>query len=184
MEQTAGGTALLDPTHLLQQELGITPGSVVGDLGCGGAGYFAMTAARLVGQNGKVFAVDVLKSALANIASRKEMEKLTNIETVWSNLEVFGGTKINNNTLDYALLTNILFQNSNKLAILKEAGRLLKQGGKLLVIDWHEGRFALGPQPKDKVSKEEVIALARQAGLAHERTFPAGMWHYGLIFTK
>lgn len=184
MEQTAGGTSLLNPSELLVKELEVAPGSVVGDLGCGGAGYFALTAARLVGQNGKVYAVDVQKSVLANLESLAKMEKLENVGTVWSNLEVFGGTKINNETLDYALLVSVLFQNENRLAILKESARLLKKEGKLLVVEWNEGRFAMGPQTKDKVSKEEISQLARQAGLTEVKSFKAGKWHYGLIFTK
>lgn len=181
---TAGGTTLLNANELLRDELGVFPGGIIADLGCGGAGYFVITAAKIVGSEGKVYAVDVQVSVLDNIQSRADIEHLTNIETVWSNLEVFGATKINNDVLDYATLVNILFQNSNKLGILKEASRLLKSGGKLLVIDWEEGRFNMGPRHAMKVPKDEVVGLAKQAGLRLEKQFAAGVWHYGLLFVK
>jgi len=182
--ETAGGTTLLNADELLRNELGVLPGGVIADLGCGGAGYFVITAAKIVGNEGKVYAVDVQISVLDNIQSRADMEQLTNIETVWSNLEVFGATKINNDALDYATLVNILFQNSNKLAILKETARLLKSGGRLLVVDWEEGRFNMGPRHAMKVSKSEVVEWAKQAGLKFEKQFAAGVWHYGLLFVK
>lgn len=181
---TAGGTTLLNADEILRNELGVVPGSIVADLGCGGAGYFVITAAKIVGGEGKVYAVDVQVSVLDNVKSRAEIEHITNIETIWSNVEVFGATKINNGALDYATLVNVLFQNANKLGMLKEAARMLKTGGKLLVIDWSEGRFNMGPRHAMKVSKDEVVKLAEQAGLRLEKSFAAGVWHYGLVFVK
>ncbi len=60
----------IKPETILKQ-IGLQGGMQVADLGCG-AGYFALPAARLVGSRGKVYAVDVQKSALAQV--RKEAQ--------------------------------------------------------------------------------------------------------------
>ncbi|PIP29456.1 hypothetical protein COX27_01375, partial [Candidatus Kuenenbacteria bacterium CG23_combo_of_CG06-09_8_20_14_all_36_9] len=113
-----GGTELLNPSDLIKNKLGVFYGAKVADLGCGGAGFFALQNAEVVGPNGLVYAVDVLKSALANVEARAKISGFKNIKTVWSNLEKYGATKINNESVDFTLLINILFQNKNHLEIL------------------------------------------------------------------
>jgi len=179
-----GGTELLNPSDLIKNKLGVFYGAKVADLGCGGAGFFALQNAEVVGPNGLVYAVDVLKSALANVEARAKISGFKNIKTVWSNLEKYGATKINNESVDFTLLINILFQNKNHLEILKEAARLTKKGGKILIVDWKEGRVPIGPAPDDKVKAGEVTTMAQNLGLNLEQQFDAGLFHYGLIFMK
>ena len=179
-----GGNELLDAERILKQDLGVTYGAKVGDFGCGGGGFFALQAAKLVGDRGEIFAVDILKSVLNNVASRARSLGLENIVTVWSNLEVFGATKILDGSLDYGLLTNVLFQNKDPRTIIREAVRMLKLEGQLLIIDWKEGRFPLGPLPQDKVSPQTVRDIVAEFYLSEIASFDAGPFHYGIIFKK
>jgi ubiquinone/menaquinone biosynthesis C-methylase UbiE len=179
-----GGNELLNPEKILKDELGLMPGAYVGDFGCGGAGYFAIQTAKIIGDSGLVSAVDILQPVLKNIASRAQELNLKNVKTIWSNLEKFGACKINNDSLDFGLIINVLFQNKDKKAILKEVARMIKPLGKLLIIDWKEGRFPLGPRQTDKISTEEVVALAGEFGLKLAKKFEAGQYHFGLVFEK
>ncbi|MEW6610736.1 MAG: methyltransferase domain-containing protein [Patescibacteria group bacterium] len=179
-----GGNEILDAEYILKNKLGLTYGAKVGDFGCGGGGYFALQAAKLVGDRGEVFAVDILKSVLNNVASRARSLGLENIVTVWSNLEVFGATKILDGTLDYGLLMNVLFQNKDPRAIIHEAVRMLKVEGQLLILDWKEGRFPLGPLPQDKVPLHRVREMVVELSLSEAASFDAGPFHYGIIFKK
>ncbi|OGL77708.1 hypothetical protein A3J43_04420 [Candidatus Uhrbacteria bacterium RIFCSPHIGHO2_12_FULL_54_23] len=179
-----GGNELINSEWLLKEKAGLSFGMKVGDFGCGGGGYFALQAARLVGDHGQVFAVDILKSVLNNVLSRARSLGIENIATVWSNLELFGATKLMDSSLDSGLLINILFQNNEPDAILKEAARMIRKGGLLLVVDWKEGRFPLGPLPQDKVPASKVRDMARALGLTEKDSFDAGPFHYGLMFEK
>lgn len=179
-----GGNELLNPVDLIKNKLGVFYGARVADLGCGGAGFFALQNAQVVGPDGIVYAVDVLKSALANVEARAKILGFRNIKTVWSNLEKYGATKINNESVDFTLLVNILFQNKNHLEILKEAARLTKKGGKILIVDWKEGRFPIGPAPEDKIKPVDLIAIAQNLGLSLEQQFDAGLFHYGIVLVK
>jgi len=179
-----GGNELINAEKVLKDKLGLTYGMKVGDFGCGGGGYFALEASRLVGDHGQIFAVDVLQSVLSNVASRAQSLGVENITTVWSNLEVFGATKILDDSLDAGLILNVLFQNKDPRAIIREAARMVRPGGELLVIDWKEGRFPLGPLPQDKVSPSTVRRVARDLGLVETYAFDAGPFHYGVIFEK
>ncbi len=179
-----GGNELINAEDVLKNRLGLTFGMKVGDFGCGGGGYFALEASRLVGDHGQVFAVDVLQSVLSNIASRAQSLGVENITTVWSNLEVFGATKVLDESLDAGILINVLFQNKDPRSVIREASRMVRSGGMLLVADWKEGRFPLGPLPQDKVSAQTVRRVAEELGLIEQGSFDAGPFHYGIIYEK
>ncbi|MFC1622726.1 class I SAM-dependent methyltransferase, partial [Patescibacteria group bacterium] len=179
-----GGSELLNPQDLIANKLGVTYGAKVADLGCGGAGYFVMQCAQIVGDSGVVYAIDILKNVLSNVETRAKLLGFKNIKTIWSNLEKPGATKINNEEMDFVLLINILFQNNDHLNILKEATRITKHNGKLLIVDWKPGRFPIGPQPDNKLSIEQLSTLAQTLYLKIESQFNAGKFHYGAVLVK
>ena len=99
----------------------------VADLGCGSSGHFVFPSAKLVGKKGIVYAVDILRTTLETVNKRARIENLANIKTVWSNLEIFGATKIEAGSLDVGLLINTLYQSHKRAEILRESIRLLKK---------------------------------------------------------
>jgi len=156
----------------------------VAELGCGNFGFFVFPLARLVGKQGKVYAVDILKPTLEEITRESKKENLTQVYTVWSNLEIFKATKIENSSLDNALLINILHQSEKKIEILREAIRLLKRGGKLLIVEWKSTDIPLGPKPERRVNVDSLKTAIPKIGLTIKEEFEAGPYHYGLILTK
>jgi len=178
-----GGNELLDPQKLLK-EIGVTQGMKVGDLGCGGRGFFSLQAAKMVGQSGLVYAVDILKPVLKSVVNEARSMGIYNIKPVWSNLEVVGATKIKEGEIDIALVNNLLFQVKENRNVIREAKRLLKPEGKLMVVDWKKTDIPFGPPVEMRVSPEEVKKLAEKEGFELEKEFEAGTYHYGLIFKK
>lgn len=182
-KQTFGKSELLDAKTILRDILQIKPGNLVADLGAGG-GLFTTQAAVLVTNKGQIYAVDIIKNILSEIASRARMAGLNNIKTVWSNLEMVGATKIKEASLDYCLLVNILFQSTKHFEVLSEATRLLKPGGKILIIDWSDTTPGFAPSNDRQVDPGEMIELSRRLNLTLEKEFRAGNYHFGLIFIK
>ena len=68
-------------TDLLLAALQLQPGDVVADIGAG-TGYFTLPMARMVGEGGRVLAVDIQPEMLAIIEQRMEAEGVENIETL------------------------------------------------------------------------------------------------------
>jgi len=178
-----GKSELLNSNQILAQMLNVKIGQRVADLGAGG-GMFTIQSARLVGEPGQVYAVDIIKNTLSDIESKARMANLYNIKTVWSNLEMVGATKIPEASLDHALLVNVLFQSSNVENMIKEAIRLLKSGGKLLVIDWSDTSSGLGPNKERHINPDSIMQIAQKNNLIIEQRFKAGQYHFGLIFIK
>lgn len=183
VKKIAGGNELLNPEKILK-EVGLGYGSKVGDLGCGRMGFFALQAGKLIGDNGQVYAVDIMKNVLASVGSRAKLEGLNNIKPIWSNLEILGATKIPEATLDFALLINILFQSKKQKEIMTEAVRLLKTGGKMVIIDWKTSNTLFGPESQARVPPDKVEEMAISLNLKKEKSFEAGPYHYGFIFIK
>jgi arsenite methyltransferase len=178
-----GKSELMDAGKILSELLQVKKGDMVGDLGAGG-GLFLMQAARLVGDQGQVYAVDVVKNILSELESKARLSGLNNIKTVWSNLELIGATKINSESLDSAILVNVLYQSEKHFEIMSEATRLLKKGAKLLVIDWADNDLSFGPSKERLAKPEEIMSLASQMDLDLVQQFKAGPYHFGLIFSK
>jgi ubiquinone/menaquinone biosynthesis C-methylase UbiE len=173
------GTELLNPAEILKR-VGVAEGMKVADMGCGSSGHFVFPAARIVGGGGKVYAVDLLKSALAGVESRRKMEGVVNVEEVWSDIEVYGGAKIPDKSLDVVLLVN----NQPNEAMLKESARLVKDGGRLAIVDWEKVAAPFGPPTKDRLDKEETKKRVEALGLKFSEEFKAGPYHFGLVFVK
>lgn len=179
MAKGTGG--FLNPDKIIQ-EFDIKEGMRAADFGCG-AGYFVISLAKSVGEKGKVYAVDVLQTALESVRSSAKDQGLLNIETIRANLEVLGGSRLEDESLDVVLLANILFQSPKKNNIIKEASRVLKKGGKMVIIEWEKNQ-PLGPPEKLIVEKESIKEIAKKRNFKFEKDIPAGEHHWGMIFIK
>jgi len=170
-------------TRKVVAALGVTPGMHTADLGCG-SGYFSLELARAVGPTGSVAAVDVMQEPLQSVQTKSEAMGLGNIRTIRADLEVAGSTGIADRTLDLSLLANVLFQSQKKEDIIREAVRILKQGGKLVIMDWKKGAKGFGPPDDFRTAKEEFQRLAEEQGVKFEREVDGGPFYIVLIFVK
>jgi len=176
-------TVLFDIENILRK-ITVEEGQKVAELGCGNFGFFVWPLARLVGRRGQVYAVDILKSTLDEIRRQALRENFPQVKIVWSNLEVFKATTVETSSLDCALLINVLYQSDKRIEILREAIRLLKRGGKLLIVEWGNADSPLGPTLDKRVKLDSLKTAAPKIGLDIKEEFSAGPYHYGLILTK
>lgn len=177
------GRALIDPTKILEK-VGLKQGMRVADMGCGRTGHFVLPSAQAVGETGMVYAVDIMKEILESIESWKKSLGLNNIQSIWSNIEVEGKTPIPSKSLDVCFFMNVFFMFKQKAGALKEALRLIKDDGQIVVVDWEKNIGTLGPLPEKMVKVQDLINEAQNCGLRVVDNFPAGSYHYCLIFKK
>lgn len=163
--------------------LGVYEGMIIADLGAG-TGAYTLPLAEKVGETGRVYAIEVQKDFLTNIKSSAEARGLKNVELLWGDIERLGGTKIKDGACDAVVVSNVLFQAEDKPGLFREASRILKTGGKLLLIDWSDSFNNLGPAPKMVVTKDMARSLGEAGGFVLKNEIPAGEHHYGLIMLK
>jgi ubiquinone/menaquinone biosynthesis C-methylase UbiE len=103
---------------------GVHDGQTVLDYACG-PGYFTVVAARLVGQGGVVYALDVQSAAAAMVADRARRASLDNITTIVSGRD----TGLPDGVVDVVLLYDAIQVIQDRHGVLAELDRVLKPGG-------------------------------------------------------
>jgi len=174
-------TGLMTPEKIIDQ-LQVQSNWVIADFGAG-HGFFSIAFAKKVGFSGQIIAIDILSEALEAIRSRARLEGLFNIKTIRGNLEKSGGSTIPDNFCDLVFAANILFQNPDKSAIIKEASRILKSQGRFVVVEWHP-QAKLGPRQELKIAEPELRALTTSLGFIDIGNLDVGTQHYGRVFQK
>ncbi|KKU53056.1 MAG: hypothetical protein A3F26_02150 [Candidatus Ryanbacteria bacterium RIFCSPHIGHO2_12_FULL_47_12b] len=156
----------------------------VADFGAG-AGYFAIPIAKKLSENGTVYAFDIQEPPLEALRKRARDFGLHNIETLRADLERPQGTKLRAESVDFIVIANILFQTQNKNAMLAEAFRVLKKGGRILFVEWNDGLLGTpGPRPQHRVTPQALKEYIASFHCIIEKEFTLGEHHYGVIAKK
>ncbi len=171
-----------DPVRIIEQSE-IHPGMDIADFGSG-AGQFTLQAAKALMATGRVYAIDVQKDLLSKLKNEAVHQALYNVEIVWGDIEKQNGTQLKDSCVDLVMMCNLLFQLENKDSVIKEAKRILKPGGRILVVEWEDSFGGIGPKPEMVVTKVMAQNLFEKGGFSLDREVAAGSHHYGMIFKK
>lgn len=167
----------LNPNEILSN-LELREDMIAADFGSGSGGWVIPLAKRL--EDGRVLAVDILDKPLAALKTKAQLANVSNIQTILADVEKT--TEIAEESCDLVLMTNLFFQAEKKKDVLIEGKRVLKKGGRILVVDWKKNA-SLGPK-EGKVSPEELKELALDLNLRIEKEFEASPYHYAIILVK
>lgn len=122
----------ISPRRQVLEEAGLRLGDRVLDYGCGPGAYIP-GAAEMVGDSGKVYALDVHPLAIRRVRSIAKRRGLTNVETINSNCR----TGLSNECLDAVLLYDVFHMLDKPRAVLAELYRVLKAKGTVSFSDHH-----------------------------------------------
>lgn len=149
--------------------LRLRPGDSACDLGVG-PGYFALRLARAVGPRGRVYAIDVEPRMIAVLRERLHASGLRNVRPI---LARGGKPALPPRRCAVILIVNTFHHFPDGPAALRALARRLAPGGRIVNVDFHKREMPVGPPIEHKVSREDFIGAARQAGLevAAERSF-------------
>ena len=167
----------LDPNEILNQ-LNLEQNMIACDLGCGAGGWAIPLAKKI--NKGRVIAIDILKEPLSVLKNKASANRLFNIDAVLFDIEQ--GVKLQDFSLDLVLIANFLFEVEQKEKILREAMRILKPKGKLLIVDWRANSI-MGPK-EGRISLEQVKKMSQDIGFKIDREIDAGAFHWGIILVK
>jgi len=120
------------PRLNILKEVGIKPGFHVLDFGCG-PGSYIIPLTELVGESGKIHALDIHPLAIQKVQDIASKKQLVNVETILSDCQ----TGLPDNTLDAVLLYDAFHHLSDPDVVLKELHRVLKPDGILSFGDHH-----------------------------------------------
>ena len=177
------GAALIDPKDIFTK-ISLGQGMRIADLGCGRTGHLVFPSAKIVGEKGIVYAVEIMKDILEGIKKQASFENFHNVQTIWADIEKYGFIPIPHDSLDACFMVNVLFLLDNKKEAMREAQRLLKSGGYLVVADWEKKIGPLGPEKEKMISAEEVKKIAISLGFKVIDKISPSDYHYAVILKK
>jgi SAM-dependent methyltransferase len=155
--------------------LKITPGKSVADIGAG-SGWFTVRAARRVGSDGKVYAVEINADYLDHIRRRASSEKLANIVPVLGKPD---DPLLPANSIDAVLVLKTYHEISDPVALMKRLRTAMRPGGLVGVIDRN------GAGDDHGLNSQTVIREMGQAGFDRLGTYDfvkADGMDYFLVF--
>lgn len=166
---------------LLQADL--KEGEIMADFGCG-SGHFVFVAAKIIGNKGKIYAIDVQKSVLSFLKKEILRHNAEQVKLLWANLEKPGALKIPENSVDLVLISNTLHQVKDKNTVLLEAKQILKENGRLLIIDWKREAAPFGPLVSLRLDEDKLKKEIQKIGFKFIKEINAGPYHFAFLAVK
>lgn len=152
----------------------IPAGARVAEIGCG-TGWFTYEIEQAVRPRGMVYALDKLPAMLQILETkRRNYERILTLPCGENEFELDSGE------VDIVFHANVLHETQQPEAHLREAHRVLKSGGRLIVIEWNWADEESQPGPPNTIRLEPQTTrdLLEKAGFHITATGDAGPYHY------
>src|SRR5205085_8852281 len=149
-----------DCTTMVKQ-LKVQPGQVVCDLGSGN-GFYTLWLAKLVGERGRVLAVDIQPEMLEMLKRRAAKENVSNIELI---LGTTVDPKLPEGKLDLVLLVDVYHELSNPAEVLAAVRKSLKPHGRIALVEYRLEDDSVPIKVLHRMSKAQIMKEYTANGL-------------------
>ena len=168
-----------NPTKAIQL-LGLTAGMAVADIGAG-SGYYALRMAKAVGPTGKIYASDIQPEMLSILKKRMRQAKIVNVEAV---LGTEKDPKLPAKCCDVLLMVDVYHELSHPQEMLAKLRAALKDGGRLILLEYRKEDPYVPIRPEHKMSVKEAKLEVEDEGFVLDKVIEDLPWQHILIFKK
>lgn len=155
--------------------LGLKAGDLVADIGCG-TGFFAIPAAVIVGPAGSVTGIDPSPEMRQDL-ERRAREAGVQVRVLEGRASAL---PLENASVSFALMVNVLHEVESPERALKEMFRILSPGGIAAIVEWRVGANSGGPPPQHRLPVARIRSLLETAGFGSVGEIEAGNAHVGV----
>lgn len=173
--------AFLNAERVLQ-EAGLKGGDKFLDVGCG-EGHFSIAASKIIGDKGKVYALDSYEKAIAALKDQIHRERITNIEAIVA--DVTRQMPLPDAIIDVCLMANVMhgfLANGEVPGVMTETARVMKAGSTLAVVEFQKIDGPPGPPISIRMTPDELEALVSGYGFKKNKVAEVGPIHYAAVF--
>lgn len=158
--------------------LHLRAGETVVDIGAG-TGYFALPMAAAVGKSGHVFAVDVAPQMLERLRMKLAEAGVANVQGFEGEAS---STGLPAGCAEVVFMANVWHEFDDHGAVLVEARRLLKPGGRIALVDWRpDAEPDHGPPPGHRIAVGAARASLEGAGFVVRHSGTVGRYSWILV---
>jgi cyclopropane fatty-acyl-phospholipid synthase-like methyltransferase len=161
---------------LVLKTVGIKKNSIIADIGSA-TGYFPVRLSK-VATKGRVWGIDIEPNLVNFLNKRAKREKITNLYSI---LGTYSDPLIPE-TVDFIFMVNTYHHISKRKQYFKKLKSSLKENGKLVIIDFKQGKLPFGPKDKMKIKKAQIIKELNDAGHKLVADHEILKYQYFLVF--
>jgi len=144
-----------------------------------GDGYISIEASNIVGDSGKIFALDVYPESIEILKKDIEKRDLNNIEPIVA--DIIDTIPLEENSIDNVLLANVLhgfIEGGEVSKVMANINKVLKPAGIFTIVEFRKLENKIGPPFNVRLSPEEVIDILKDYGFNIEDNYEIGKYHY------
>jgi len=164
----------------LLEELRVQPGQTVCDMGCGN-GFYTLQLARLVGNSGKVYAVDIQPEMLTLLRDRLKKQGIGNVVPL---LGSEADPRLPQGALDLVVLVDVYHEFSRPEEMLAAIRKSLKPSGRIAVAEFRAEDPKVPIRPLHKMSKQQILKEFSANGFRLVGQFDGLPWQHLMFFEK
>lgn len=163
---------------LLLANLGLKRGMSLCDMGCGN-GFYTIPLARLIGDEGRVWAVDIQPEMLIELRKKAEQEALDNIIPILGSVH---DPRLPKECVDLILLVDVYHEFSHPVHMLERIRAALKPGGRVALVEFRAEDDSVPIRPEHKMSKEQILKEFPANGFKLVAEFDKLPWQHVMFF--
>lgn len=165
-------------TDILIKALNLTAGMHIADIGAG-TGFLSREMAKLIGEQGRVYAVDIQPEMLGKLKSLQKTYR--NITPILASDQ---RTNLPPNSADLAIMVDVYHELAYPFEVIQDTMQALKKSGRLVLVEYRGEDDNVPIKPSHKMTEAQIIKEMRVHGLQYEKTIKSLPWQHIVIFTK
>ena len=166
--------ALIPPSETLKR-LGLGKDMTVADIGAG-TGFFTRAASDIVGEKGKVYALDMSEEMLEYL---KEKGVSPNVEVLLSGEYRL---PLPDESVDFAFVAFVLHETPDRNGFLQEIQRVMRKSGRIAIVEWKKHEEEHGLPASERLDQVELESELPKAQILDHGSLNSS--HYFLLLKK
>ena len=167
-----------EKTSEMIMELKLKPGISVADIGSGN-GYHTLMMAKIIGEKGQAYAVDIQPEMLIMLEERAKKAGMENIKLIENR---FWDADLPEKSVDFVLMADVYHEFSHPQQMLSSIKKSLKQDGVVCLLEFKSEDPKVPIKPEHKMSKAQVIKEMSSNGFVLSRSYDKLPWQHLLFF--
>lgn len=160
--------------------LNLKPGMVVCDMGCGN-GFYTLKIAPLIGETGKVLAVEIQQEMLDLLNKRAAGSKLNNVEPI---LGTVSDPKLPEGKVDLILCVDVYHEFDHPVEMLAAMRKSLAPKGRIALVEFRAEDPKVPIKELHKMSKKQILKEFPANGFKLVEEFDKLPWQHVMFFEK
>ena len=165
---------------LMLANLGVKQGMTICDMGCGN-GFYTLQLAKMTGETGRVYAVDIQPEMLKLLKRRADEQNVRNIAPV---LGTFTDPKLPKGKIDLILLVDVYHEFSHPEPMLAAMREALSPTGLCALVEFRAEDPNVPIKPEHKMTKEQILKEWPANGFKLVKEYNELPWQHLMFFAR